>query len=134
MDLVEGSPRCVKRAYAGTVLGVVMGGFASFANAIQAHGTKLPSLIMRDAIVRRSVGERSLRTMGIIGVWSGVYQTTRCVLDERGVTDPENTVLSAGVSVSPLLAIGAIRTEVPWVLILIGLDIYHRPAKPTTSS
>ena len=131
MDLVEGQHRCLKKAYAGTVLGVVMGGFASVANAFQAHGTKLPSVLANDPIARQTTSKRTIATMGALGIWSGVYQTTRCVLDDRGVTEPENTLLSTGVSVSPFLAVRALKGELPWVLILLAMDVYHRQNRPS---
>lgn len=132
MDLVEGQSKCVKRAYAGTVLGVVMGGFASLASGLQAHGGKLVTVMTRDAFARRAIVERTGRTMGALGIWSGLYQTTRCVLDERKVKDPENTAMALTVSAFPFLAIKVLRSEAPWVVILFALDLYHRPSTSTS--
>ena len=131
MDLLEGQPRCVRKAYAGTVLGVVMGGFASVANAVQSHGSSLVTIVARDALVRQAVTQRTIKTMGTLGMWSGLYHTTRCILDDRGVSEPENSLTALTASAVPFLAIKAFRSEMAWIGILFALDLYHRPSSST---
>ena len=133
MDMLEGQHRCVKRAYAGTILGVVMGGFASVGNVLVAHGTNTLNVLSRDSGVRKATFHRSIRSVGAMTVFSGLLQTTKCLLDERKVQEPEYTAALVTVCFAPWLPIAAIRAEMPWMLVLFGMDFYHTRMRTTPS-
>jgi len=128
MDLLENQHRCVKRAYAGTVLGVVMGSFAGVASAIQTHGfSKLTTVVARDVVLRNAVLSQAGQTVGMMTLWSGLFQTIKCIGEEQRLDEEVRYGVAFAGSVGPFLPLKAFRRQLPWVLVLTALDIYHTP-------
>ena len=122
----ENQPRCVRKAYAGAILGTLMGSIAAVTNAVSTVGVnQLVKVFTQDITSRNLLMRQSGQSILFIGLWSTLYQTARCVADESNLEEPTSTLTAFATSVAPFLPLRVFRRQVPWVIGMTILDVYH---------
>lgn len=123
--------RCVRRAYGGAILGTFMGLFAGASTVVFAHPAgvmHLAQMLKTNKPFRMGALHQFGTSMAFLGMWTSLFQTVRCVGTMQKVDEPVNTGAAVMLSIAPFVRTKLFQRHLPWVLVSVALDIYHRPA------
>jgi hypothetical protein len=134
MDRISTLPinECGRRALAGIVIGGVTGATFGVVEAAKVStlskdwkslGTKL-----RDPVVMRFFFRHHLTTTALFGAMFGTYQVMRCTLEKVGPADMDEYAMAGTAAVGsmlPFLPSRIMRRNMPFALMLVGMDVYN---------
>lgn len=128
---IQDQHRCVRRAYGGAILGSVMGIFAGASTVVFAHPAGLMDLGQRlraNPQFRAGAVNQFAKSMGFLAMWTCLFQTVRCIGSVQKVDEPLNTGAAVMLSIAPFVRTKVFQRHLPWVIVSVALDVYHRPA------
>jgi len=113
---------CSRQTFAGATLGSVTGILAGGVQGLTALPN--PAVIFTNATVQSAVVKQAAAAGALIGLWSAVFQASRCFM-HRPQWSAEANIASATLITAPLLVVPAFRRNIPWALALVSMDWYH---------
>mmetsp|Transcript_18488 Transcript_18488/g.21353 ORF Transcript_18488/g.21353 Transcript_18488/m.21353 type:complete len:141 (+) Transcript_18488:51-473(+) len=123
---------CSRRAYAGAIIGTICGFMFGAMDAGRVSGltsdyTKVLEKI-KSPVVTRVFFRQNMLTTVLFGGMFTTYQVTKCALDNYGPQDWDNIPQSAVacvVGLAPVIGFRNMRRNLPYALVLVGMDVYQ---------
>jgi len=79
---------------------------------------------VRDPVLMRFFFRQQMSTTAMFGGMFAVYQTVQCACRRNEMDLVTSTAVAGPVALVPFISSRLFRRNLPWALVLIGLDIY----------
>lgn len=132
MEFISTLPidECGRRGLAGIVIGGITGATfgvveAARASTLSSDWKTIPTKL-RDPTVMRFFFRHHMTTTALFGGMFGTYQIMRCALEKNTDLDEyTNAGVAAVGSMLPFLPSRIMRRNMPFALMLVGMDVYN---------
>jgi hypothetical protein len=135
--------KCVERAQVGVVLGVGMGAIWGASDASREAMRAVPKgkgrfavldAIRNDSALRKLVLQRQFGGLAFVTAWSALFQTGRCLADQKRLNDVDSAMFSYLLSVAPFVPFKAARRHFLVTVGMTGMDSYFRFMRANSGS